>query len=40
MPIDVQFTYNEEVDFVNHGNATELGKEKRRNIMNALQIKI
>ncbi|KYN50183.1 hypothetical protein ALC62_03232 [Cyphomyrmex costatus] len=40
MPMGIQFAYNEDVDFNGHGNAVELGKEKRNRIMNALQMKI
>ncbi|TGZ50293.1 Uncharacterized protein DBV15_12233 [Temnothorax longispinosus] len=40
MPIDVQFRHDEEVDHIIHGNAIELGKQKRITIMNALQMKI
>lgn len=40
MPMGMVFTRNEEVNFVGHDNAVELGKEKRIRIMNALQMKI
>ncbi|TGZ47254.1 Uncharacterized protein DBV15_12955 [Temnothorax longispinosus] len=40
MPIGVQFRHDEEVDHVIHGNAIELGKQKRITIMNALRMKI
>lgn len=39
MPISVQFSFDEEVDFVIQDN-TELGKEKRIRIMNALQMRL
>lgn len=40
MPMGIQFIDSEEVNFVDRGNATELGKEKRIRIMNELQMKI
>jgi len=39
MPISVQFSFDEEVDLVIQDN-TELGKEKRIRIMNALQMRL
>lgn len=38
MPVGIQFRYDEEVGPV-HGNAVQLGKEKRITIMNALRMR-
>lgn len=40
MPIGIQLRNDEEMNCVNHGNAMELGREKRLRIMNELQMQI
>lgn len=40
MPLGVQFRYDEEINLVVHGDAIELGRQKRIEIMNILQMKI